>query len=337
MPTSAQADGGSLRDADVIRLNGAVAAVRLRDALDAADLDALRSGTRTLEHLVSADATEMMIDGVWLDETWDIIRHLVQLLGADIPALAATLDVRPLATTSSTDRPSSHVIGSHDVWIEEGATVEPFTVFDTTTGPVLIRRGATVHAFTRVVGPCYVGPHSSVMGDRIAASSIGEHCRVHGELSMSVFIGHANKGHDGFVGHSIVGRWVNMGAGTITSNLKNTYGVVAMWSPDGVRDTGLQFAGTFFGDHVKTGIGLRLTTGCVLGAGANVFDAMPPKAVPPFSWGARAPYAEFDAAKFAETATRMMARRHVDFDDAQQRHWSAVRAFASSQHYWPAR
>ena len=84
---------------------------------------------------------------------------------------------------------------------------------------------------------------------------------MHGELSNSILIGHANKGHDGFVGHSILGRWVNLGAGTITSNLKNTYGTVQLWTPDGVRETGLQFLGTLFGDHAKTGIGLRLTTG----------------------------------------------------------------------------
>ena len=96
-------------------------------------------------------------------------------------------------------------------------------------------------------------------------------CKVRGELSNTIFLGYSNKGHDGFVGHSYLGRWVNLGAGTITSNLKNTYGTVSLWTPDGVRDTGLQFLGTLFGDHVKTGIGLRLTTGTVLGAGANVY------------------------------------------------------------------
>jgi len=197
---------------------------------------------------------------------------------------------------------------------------------------VLLRRGCTVQAFTRVVGPCYIGIGSTVMADRISGSAIGDVCRVHGELSSSVFIGHANKGHDGFVGHSIVGRWVNMGAGTITSNLKNTYGTVALWSPGGVRDTGLQFLGTFFGDHVKTGIGLTLTTGCVLGTAANVMETMPPKYVAPFSWGTRAPYDAFAFDKFVETATRMMARRGVSFDAAQDAHWRTVHAHAMHAH-----
>src|SRR5204863_9771343 len=101
---------------------------------------------------------------------------------------------------------------------------------------------------------------------------------------------YANKGHEGFVGHSYLGKWVNLGAGTTTSNLKNTYGTVSLWTPSGTRNTGLQFLGTLFGDHVKTGIGLRLSTGTVIGTGANVYDAMPPKAVAPFAWGSGAPY-----------------------------------------------
>jgi hypothetical protein len=91
---------------------------------------------------------------------------------------------------------------------------------------VLVRRGATVHAFTRVAGPCFVGEGSTVAGDKVSGCSIGEVSRVHGEISASIVLGHANKAHDGFVGHSYLGRWANLGAGTTTSNLKNTYGTV---------------------------------------------------------------------------------------------------------------
>jgi hypothetical protein len=108
---------------------------------------------------------------------------------------------------------------------------------------------------------------------------------------------------------------VNLGAGTTTSNLKNTYGSVALWTPDGVRDTGLQFLGTLFGDHTKTGIGLRLTTGTVLGAAANVWDRMPPKVTPPFAWGGHAPYDTYDVEKFIQVAERAMARRHLTLSE----------------------
>lgn len=313
------------RAPDVWTVAGRVAAVRVHDTLTAAQHAMLREGTLSLDELAPSDKTAsdtapVALAGVWLDEIWDVIRLLTELLQRDIPELAESVAARALDASEST------IIGGHHVWVEEGAHVEPHVVFDTTAGPVLLRRGSTVQAFTRVVGPCYVGRDSTITADRIAGSSIGDVCRVHGELSSCVFIGHANKGHDGFVGHSIVGRWVNMGAGTITSNLKNTYGTVALWTPDGVRDTGLQFLGTMFGDHVKTGIGLSLTTGCVLSAAANVMQTMPPKYVAPFAWGAGAPYDLFAFDKFVETAARMMSRRAVSFDGSQEAFWRAVYA-----------
>ncbi len=318
--------------ANTLRIGSDIAAIRLSEAIDAADLT---NGVRSWNSLTASTVSGVTIEGVWLHHTWDIVRHLSAQLCDDIPFLAHLYDVSVCTSTAAPDH--VHIVGDAPVYVEAHATIEPMTVFDTSAGPVLVRRGSTVQAFTRVVGPCYIGMNSTVTTDRIAASSIGDHCRVHGELSASVLIGHANKGHDGFVGHSILGRWVNLGAGTITSNLKNTYGTVSMWTPDGVRDTGLQFAGTFFGDHVKTGIGLKLTTGCVLGFGANVMDRMPPKAVAPLSWGSHAPYATFDAEKFIETASRMMARRQVSVTARHRRYIDSIIAHALSESRWPSR
>src|SRR5581483_3980623 len=139
--------------------------------------------------------------------------------------------------------PSPHgtTIGEHRIVIAADAIVEPHVVLDASAGPIYIGARSHVRAFTRVVGPCYIGNEVQVMGGDIATCSIGDVCKVRGELSNSVFLGHANKGHDGFVGHSYLGRWVNLGASTVTSNLKNTYGTVALWTPAGVRDTGMQF------------------------------------------------------------------------------------------------
>ncbi|HEY0929502.1 MAG TPA: putative sugar nucleotidyl transferase [Gemmatimonas sp.] len=309
---------------DVLRIGDRVAAVRLTATLSVA---AWRSGKPSLESIASAPA--VAIEGRWMNEVWDLVDSLVEQLNSDIPRLAQRWSLDSLAPDVST------ILGQHPVFVESGATIEPMCVFDVTAGPVLVRRGATVQAFTRVVGPCYVGVDSSVTTDRVAASSIGDVCRVHGELSTSILIGHANKGHDGFVGHSILGRWVNLGAGTITSNLKNTYGTVSLWTPDGVRDTGLQFLGTLFGDHAKSGIGLRLTTGCVIGAGANVYDRMPPKAVAPFSWGGGAPYTTFAVDKFLDMAGRMMARRHVDLSASARAWWEQVHAAGVTDPRWP--
>ena len=291
-------------NSDVLTAGGRVVAVRVRRPLPLADF---LSGTFTLESVASSLSDH--VEGWWMDEVWDYIGHLIPMLESDLPIIGERLTTRAVKDAIR--------IGGHAICVETGAVIEPSVVFDTSAGPIVIRKGAHVQAFTRLVGPLYIGVDTVVTADRIAASSIGDVCKVHGELSNSIFIGHANKGHDGFVGHSILGRWVNLGAGTITSNLKNTYGTVALWTPSGVRDTKLQFLGTLFGDHAKTGIGLRLTTGTVLGAGSNVYgSAMPPKAVAPFSWGEAGAFSEYRFDKFLSVAERMMQRRHVPLSDS---------------------
>ncbi len=154
-----------------------------------------------------------------------------------------TADIAVLAR--GTDDAPSHVavLGEHGAHVERGAYIEPYVLIDTTEGPVLVRRGARIAAFTRLVGPCMIGEDAQVLGGKVKGCSIGEHSRVHGELSGTIFTGHANKAHDGFVGNSVLGRWVNLGAGTITSNLKNSYGEVSLWTPDGTRATGETFLG----------------------------------------------------------------------------------------------
>ena len=308
-------------DADAWSCRGTIVAVRLRDGTPSARF---ADGTLALDALVAAGAVVHEVQGRWLGAVWDLIGQLAAMLDEDIPIIAEQLLEGP---------PPAHatVIGTHPVHLEAGAQVEPYVVLDVTAGPILLRKGATVQSFTRLVGPAVIGAGSTVVGDRIACVSVGEVCKVHGEVSTSIFLGHSNKGHDGFVGHSMLGRWVNLGASTVTSNLKNTYGTVALWTPEGIRDSGLQFLGTLFGDHVKTGIGLRLTTGCVLGAGANVYDAMPPKAVPPFAWGGGAPYATYALDKFLAVAERMMGRRHVELGASARDQLAAAHALAGNE------
>ncbi len=299
---------------------GRIAAIRLAAAMPTA---ALRSDGAALalafaEHGGGETRT---IDGWWLDNVWDLVGHLSAMLAAD------ALAMMPVAATNAP--PTMTVIGSHPVHVEDGARVEPLVVADASAGPILVRRGATIQSFTRLVGPCIVGEDVIVAGGRIAACSIGERSKVHGELNSTIFIGHANKGHDGFVGHSVIGRWANLGAGTITSNLKNSYGPVTLWTPSGVRGTGLTFLGSLLGDHVKTGIGTRLTTGCLVGAGANLFGtAMPPKYVPPFAWGENGRWDTFALERFLVVAERVMARRGVPLTDATRAQLSAAHAAA---------
>ena len=291
-------------DAAVFSCNGVVCAVRTKRSIDTAGLI---QGTLSLGQLADTDNV-VEIAGSWLDEVWDLVGYLDAQLATDIPALRARfVDASP---------GNAVVLGPHGVHCEEGAKIEPFVVLDASAGPIMIRRGATISSFSRIVGPCYIGSDTTIVGDAIRGCSIGDVCKVRGEMSGSVMLGHSNKGHTGFVGSSYIGRWVNLGAGTTTSNLKNTYGPVQVVTASGLRDTGLQFLGSLIGDHAKTGIGSLLTTGCTVGAGANVFgSAASPKWIPPFAWGAAEPYGRYDVEKFAGVAERMMSRRHVLLSD----------------------
>lgn len=296
--------------ADVWHCDGRIAAVRLAEGMEVDDVRA-----NTLETL-AGDRPFASVGGQWLDNVWDLVRTLPALLELDIASLATRLDVTVPAEVTK--------LGSHALHVERGATIEPHVVVDASAGSVLVRRGAVIQSFTRLVGPCVIGEDAIVSGGRIAASSIGERSRVAGEVSTTIFIGHANKAHDGFIGHSVLGRWVNLGASTVNSNLKNTYGNVSLWTPRGVEDTGLQFLGTFFGDHAKTAIGTRLNTGTVVGAGANVFGgSLPGKHVVPFAWGTEgARHWKLDA--FLVTAERVMRRREVTLTENIRRQLTAA-------------
>ena len=288
-----------------------VACVLPRDV----DVKELKDGRIALDEFVKRDGKRVEVTGVWMDQVWDFLVHLNHQLATDIEVLSKGAKKADGVATK----------GPHGVFVEEGATIEPFVFFDCSAGPVLIRRKATVLANTRIAGPCMIGVESVVGCDKISGCSIGDHCKVHGEMSGTIMLGHANKNHDGFVGNSYLGRWVNLGAGTITSNLKNTYGSIAIWTPLGERDTGLQFLGSLIGDHVKTGIGATLTTGSVIGAGANIFGAeTAPKAVPPFAWGDQPPYGTYSIGKFLEVARRVMSRRHVELSAKQAKVLSAA-------------
>lgn len=303
------APDAALRDADVWMCDGRVAAIRLERSTRPA---VLADGRVPLEELAADRGRVATIAGRWVDEVWQLVTDLLAQLRDDIGALGPSLQCETPGHAT--------VLGDQAVFAERGARIEPHVVLDVTAGPLLIQRDATVRAFTRLVGPCAVASGATILGDRVHGCSIGEGSIVRGELSETVVLGDANKSHDGFVGHSYLGRWVNLGAGTITSNLKNTYGTVALWTPEGIRDTGVQKLGTLFGDHVKTGIGLRITTGTVLGAGSNLYGSdMPPKYVRPFSWGEGDSLGTYRFDKFLSVARRAMSRRQVTLGERASR------------------
>jgi UDP-N-acetylglucosamine diphosphorylase/glucosamine-1-phosphate N-acetyltransferase len=304
---------------DLLMCHGAACAVRLARALPVSQF---ADGSIDIG-AIQTSLGGRKIDGRWMNDVWDFIATLPEQLTEDIPRRSRGLEAS-LQTAAT-------VLGKEGAFVEEGAQIGPQVVLDASEGPILIRKGAILAPFTHIIGPVVIGRDSQILSDRITTASIGDHCKVRGELSNSIVLGHSNKGHHGFVGHSYLGRWVNLGALTTTSNLKNTYGTVQLWSPAGLRDTGQQFLGTFFGDHSKTGIGTMLSTGTVIGAGANVFGSnTPPKVVPPFAWGNAEPYDTYDVTRFLVVAERVMARRQVELGEktrkqlaeAHKRRWS---------------
>ncbi|HZT80011.1 MAG TPA: putative sugar nucleotidyl transferase, partial [Gemmataceae bacterium] len=168
--------------------------------------------------------------------------------------------------------------------VDAGARVEPMVVADTTAGPVVIAAGAVVSAFTRLEGPCYVGPGTHVLGAQVrAGTTLGPSCRVGGEVEASIIQGHSNKYHDGFLGHAYVGEWVNLGAGTSNSDLRNDYGEVRVMVNGRLVATGQTKVGCFLGDHTKTGLGTLLNTGTNAGIFGNLLPGgLLPRYLPSF-------------------------------------------------------
>lgn len=254
-----------------------------------------------------ADARTIEVPGLVLHGVFDLIPALQRLLPDDTRAMLGDSDPVPAGST---------VIGDPAALALHEALVEPGVVFDVSHGPVVIESGVEIRAGTRLEGPLWVGANARVVGGDIRGSAIGPRCTVRGEMASCVFLGYANKAHDGFLGHSVVGRWVNLGAGTITSDLKNTYGQVRLDIGGTSIETGQQLLGTLAGDHAKTAIGTLLGTGTVIGAGANVFDTVrSPKYVPPFSWGGAGP-ARMSREGFLKVVERVMPRRDIEVTPA---------------------
>jgi UDP-N-acetylglucosamine diphosphorylase/glucosamine-1-phosphate N-acetyltransferase len=263
-------------------------------------------------------AEPLELPGRVLRHVWELMSGTPEQVAEDVGALFPS--PAPAVLPQGVFR-----IGEGAVVLGEGATVEPGVVLDTSGGPIWLDEGAKVRAFTRLAGPAYVGRGSTVLGGSLESCSIGPVCKIRGEFAESVALGYVNKAHDGHIGHAYLGAWVNLGAETTNSDLKNNYGTIRLWTPDGDTDTGEIKIGCFLGDHVKTGIGLLLNTGTVIGAGSNLYGAaMPPKYVPPFSWGTGDELVPYRADKFLEVAERAMARRDVGLPESARRQLRAA-------------
>ena len=206
-----------------------------------------------------------------------------------------------------------------DLFIEEGAQIE-FSTINTKTGKIYIGKNAEVMEGCNLRGPIALCEESKFnLGAKIyGATTVGPHCKVGGEVNNIVIFGYSNKGHDGFVGNSVIGEWCNLGADTNSSNLKNNYANVKLWSyrTKHFEDTGLQFAGLIMGDHSKTAINTQLNTGTIIGVASNIFrSGFAPNLVESFSWGGFKDDEKFKLDKAYEVAEKVMARRKLPLTD----------------------
>ncbi|OYQ44222.1 GlmU family protein [Flavobacterium aurantiibacter] len=235
---------------------------------------------------------------------------------------AAIRDDFDLLTSDRTSQPipkSVQTIASENIFIEEGAKLE-FVTLNAAGGPIYIGKDTEIMEGSIIRGPFALCEQAVVkLGAKIyGGTTVGPHCRVGGEISNSVLFAYSNKGHDGFLGNSVLGEWCNLGADTNNSNLKNNYEEVKLWSYETERfeKTGLQFCGLMMGDHSKCGINTMFNTGTVVGVSANIFGAgFPRNFVPGFSWGGAAGFTTYLTKKAFETAKIVMSRRHVSFSD----------------------
>jgi UDP-N-acetylglucosamine diphosphorylase/glucosamine-1-phosphate N-acetyltransferase len=224
------------------------------------------------------------------------------------------------------------IAGRRSILVGAGTIIGPGAILDAREGPVIIGRDVRVHPGAVLEGPCFVGDESTVkIHARIyGGTSIGRACRVGGEITRSVLLSYASKQHDGFLGDSYVGSWVNLAAGTTTSNVKNTYGTVRIRVNGKDLDTGRMFLGLLAGDHGRTGVNSTLNTGTVIGPSAHVFGGgLTPKSVPAFSWGGSGGLTTYEPEKALAVAETAMARRAVTMSDSYKtlfRHVFAITA-----------
>lgn len=285
------------------------------------------------ESLPSADALarpkeaptpgeRLEIPGSVLERPWDLMGENPDRIVGDVDVLFPGDDA---FLPAGVER-----LGAGAVSTGRDVVIEPGVLLDTRAGPIRLEDGVRVQAPARIEGPCFVGEGTLLLGGVVGNSSIGRTCKVRGEVDSSVILGYSNKAHDGYLGHAVLGRWVNLGAFTTNSDLKNSYGSVRVRTSRGEVDTGRLKVGVFLGDHVKTGIGTLLNTGVVVGAGSNVFGGgMVPGRVPPFSWGTGRELGEYRVEKFLEVAETAMARRDVELTEGAKelliRAWEATR------------
>ncbi|AMO18990.1 GlmU family protein [Flavobacterium columnare] len=264
---------------------------------------------------VDFDAFEIIectVDCITIEHTWDIFAKNDIALREDFELITEGRTSQPIPK-------SVNVIAPENIFIEEGAKLE-FVTLNASTGPIYIGKNSEIMEGSVIRGPFALCEEAQVkLATKIyGATTVGPHSRVGGEINNSVLFAYSNKGHDGFLGNSVLGEWCNIGADSNNSNLKNNYEEVKLWSyeTETFARTGLQFCGLMMGDHSKCGINTMFNTGTVVGVSANIFGAgFPRNFVPSFSWGGASGFTNYLTEKAFQTAKIVMSRRNIEFSE----------------------
>ncbi|MEY8848819.1 GlmU family protein [Psychroserpens sp. XS_ASV72] len=263
----------------------------------------------------SYEAIEFESEVLKIEHTWDIFSKNGDAIQDDFELI--THDRKSESIPNSVN-----VINGQNVFIEEGAKLE-FVTLNASSGPIYIGKDAEIMEGSVIRGPFALCEHATVkLSAKIyGPTTIGPHSKVGGEVNNSVIFGYSNKGHDGFLGNSVLGEWCNLGADTNNSNLKNNYAEVRLWNYEtqGFARTGLQFCGLMMGDHSKCGINTMFNTGTVVGVSANIFGSgFPRNFVPSFSWGGNSGFTTYLTKKAFEVAEVVMKRRNIEFSETDK-------------------
>ncbi|MBT8394519.1 MAG: glucose-1-phosphate thymidylyltransferase [Flavobacteriaceae bacterium] len=256
------------------------------------------------------DAIEFNENVLKVENTWDIFAKNGDAIQNDFELITKNRKSNPIPK-------SINVLNAKNVFIEEGVKLE-FATLNASTGPIYIGKNTQIMEGSIIRGPFALCEGAIVkMGSKVyGPTTAGPHCRIGGEVNNSVLFAYSNKGHEGFLGNSVLGEWCNIGADTNTSNLKNNYAEVRLWDykTEGFAKTGLQFCGLMMGDHSKCGINTMFNTGTVVGVSANIFGSgFPRNFIPSFSWGGSSGFTTYLTKKAFEVAKVVMQRRKVTF------------------------
>jgi UDP-N-acetylglucosamine diphosphorylase/glucosamine-1-phosphate N-acetyltransferase len=251
---------------------------------------------------------------------WDLVTSNPGEIEADFGKIKPALNFKNMFKHCQIDD-QALMYDVEKIFIGRGTKIDGHVVLDARSGPIFIEENVQIQSLTRVEGPCYIGQGSILVGGKIrSGTSIGPCCRIGGEIEQSIFLGYSNKYHEGFLGHSYVGEWVNLGALTTNSDLKNNYGSIKVMVKGNLVDSGQTKVGAFIGDHTKTGIGTLLNTGVSLGFASNVFGGgmIKQKTIPPFFWGKAGGGETYRVDEAVQTAKIVLLRRNKELSPAEE-------------------